>query len=105
MPNYASKSLCPRAGFVSRQYRKVGLLPQALRISSSRFGKSIPLKLHTRRASDGGIETVKAIIEGTTYDIHWKLTTAVTLLQVGAVAQHVRERFLTSKECRSVHRS
>ena len=63
-----------------RDVKWLGLLPQALRISSPCTRKNIPLKLHTGRASDGGVETVKAIIEGTTYDIQWKLSTAVTLL-------------------------
>ena len=39
-----------------RDVNWLGLLPQALRISSSCFGKNIPLKLHTGRAPDGGVE-------------------------------------------------
>ena len=64
MLKYASKSLCPRAGFVSRHYREASLLPQARRISSPRIRKNIPLEFHTSRAPDGGIETVKTINEG-----------------------------------------
>lgn len=63
-----------------RDVKWLGLIPQALRISSPRARKNIPLKLHTSRASDGGIETIKTIIEGAAYDIDWNLPTAVTHL-------------------------
>jgi hypothetical protein len=87
MPKYAFNALCPRAGFVSRQYRKASLLLQAIRISSPSTRKNIPLKLHTGRTSDGSVETEQAIIEGTTYDIQWKLSIAVTLLQICAMLE------------------
>ena len=54
-----------------RDVKWLGLPPQALCISSPRTRKNISLKLHTGRASDGGVETVKAIIEGAAYDIDW----------------------------------
>ena len=71
----------------ARTYMEASLLPQALHISSPRIRKNIPLKLHTSRAPDGGIETVKTIIEGAAYDINWKLTTAVTLPQIRAMLE------------------
>ena len=49
-----------------RDVKWLGLLPQALRISSPRTRKNIPLELHTGRTSDGSVETEQAIIEGTT---------------------------------------
>ena len=82
--------------------KRLGLLPQALRISSPHITKNIPLKLHTGRAPAGGIEAVQAIIEGAAHNIDWKLTTAVTFLQIRTVAEHIREGLLTSKVCRLV---
>ena len=67
MLKYASTSLCPRAGFVTRPiqgFRSECLLPHALRGTLAICLENIPLELHTRRAPDGGVETVEAIIEG-----------------------------------------